>query len=141
MEAAVRTNADLTVYNLYTAADRSIKYWRHQIKGVAWENRKASNTLAPGGRIKADQATIYIPIQRGNEYLDPRAWRALSSYGNYWTLQDGDVVVRGLVDDELSASFTLSDLKRKYNDVLEISSVDAMTNGSIALQHWKVSAG
>jgi Family of unknown function (DUF6751) len=142
--ALLRTNADVTLYMKYRNAATippSESYHSIQVKGVAWENRKASNTLRVAGRIKADQALIFIPKVRDADYLEPRAWQALVSKGSAWTLQLGDVIVRGLVSDTLSSMFTITDLKRKYNDVLEISSVDLMDNGSRALQHWKVSAG
>lgn len=145
MEASgVRTNASITVYNRYidtTTTPPSEAWHSAQIAGVAWENRKASNTLASGGRIQADQAAIYIPKERDANYLQPREWQALATKGDYWTLQEGDVIVRGLVDDVISASFTMTALKRAYNDVLTISSVDLYDNGSRSLQHWKVSAG
>ena len=140
----MRTNADVTLYNRYinTATTPPSEAWhRNQIENVAWENRKASNTIASGGRIKADQAAIYIPRERDAYYMEPRAWQALTGKGSQWTLQEGDIIVRGIVADGISASFTITDLKRKYNDVLTISSVDLYDNGSRALQHWKLSAG
>lgn len=141
MEACqVRTNADITIYNHYVTSGAEA-YAMSQIAGVAWENRKASNTLAVGGRIKADQATIYIPMARDANYKDPQDWQDLADKTGYWTIQPGDLIVRGIIPDEISASLTPSDLKRTYNDVLVISSVDKMDNGSRALQHWKVSAG
>lgn len=140
----MRTNADLTVYNKYidtTTTPPSEVYAGYQIHGVAWENRKASNLLATGGNVQADQAAIYIPIERGTNYLQPREWQALTVKGGSWTLQIGDVIVRGLVDDVISDTFSMSDLKRKYDDVLKITSIDRMDNGSFSLRHWKVGAG
>ncbi len=137
----MRTNANLTLYNKYVdPATRSEKYQRRQIVGVTWENRKAANVLASGGNLTADQAAIYIPMQRGADYLKPVAWQGLPDKTSKWTLQAGDVVVRGLVSDELTEALTVSDLKRKYDDVLIISSVDTMDQGSFHLQHWQVGA-
>ena len=141
MEASLRTNADLTIYNRYIdAATRSEKWSRSQVKGVAWENRRAATKLATGGTVKDNNATIYIPKARDAYYLDPREWDALADKSGYWTLRDGDYILRGLASDELSASFTPSDLKAKYNDVMRISSVDLYDNGSRNLQHWRVGA-
>ena len=44
------------------------------------------------------------------------------------------------VADELSASFTPSDLLAKYDDVLRITSVDTFDMGSLSMRHWKVGA-
>jgi hypothetical protein len=133
------TNADLTIYNRYTNAGSEV-YQRTQIQGVAWENRKASNTLAAGGSIAADQAVVFIPLARGAAYKKSKAWLALVSKTGYWTLQPGDYIVKGLVSDEISGGFTMTSLKAKYDDVLQITSVDTMDAGSANMQHWKVSA-
>ena len=73
--------------------------------------------------MKADQAAIYIPFDRGDI-----------------AMKEGDYVVRGLVADEISGAFTISDLKRKYRDCHRITSVDLMDNGSKHLQHYQVGA-
>lgn len=140
----MRTNTDITVYNKYvntstTPPSESVQ--ATQIKGVAWENRKASNRIASGGNINADQASIYIPKARDANYLEPAEWVAATVKTGYWTLRVGDVIVRGLVSDAISPSFTMTDLKKKYSDVLTVTSVDRMDNGSRNLQHWKVGAG
>lgn len=135
----MRTNADATLYNKYVdPTTRSEKWQRAVILAVTWENRKAANTIATGGQIAADSAYIYIPMTRGANYLPPKAWQ--SSKAGKWTLQEGDVILRGAVSDELSDTLTLTGLKAKYDDVLVISSVDTMDNSSMALRHWKVGA-
>ncbi|RPJ29449.1 MAG: hypothetical protein EHM33_00960 [Chloroflexi bacterium] len=136
----MRTNTGITVYNRY-ASSGSEAYQRTQIPAVEWENRKASNVIASGGNMAADSAVVYIPFTcDGSEnYTKPKAWQALSSKTGKWTLQNGDYVVKGLVTDTISASFTISQLKAKYDDVLQVSSVDTFDMGSVSLQHWKVS--
>jgi hypothetical protein len=145
----MRTNCSLTMYNKYIdATTRTEKYQRSSVVGVAWENRKASNTLATGGSIAADQARVFIPLQRGANYLKAKAWQALTVKTGKWTLQVGDVIVKGLVSDEIHdavvspplAAFTITSLKAKYDDVLVISSVDTMDSGSASMHHFMISA-
>jgi hypothetical protein len=136
---AMRTNADLTVYNRYTAAGAEA-YQRTQIEAVAWEHRKARNSLASGGNINADSSTVYIPMARGANYLQPKEWQALVSKTGKWTLQPGDYIVKGLVTDEITTGFSVTSLKAKYNDVLMVSSVDTMDGGSANLHHWQLGA-
>ena len=134
------TNADLTIFNKhYDPTSKSEKYQRTQIVGVVWENRKAANVIK-SGLISADQVAIYIPFARGANYLQPIAWQALSNKTGKWTLQIGDFVVKGLVNDSITSSFTISDLKAKYNDVLSIKSVDTMDRGSAHMRHWQLGA-
>lgn len=143
----MRTNSDMTIFNRYVVGG-SEKYQRTQIVDVAWEDRKNSNVLSTGGNIAADQATVYIPFARGTNYLSPKTWQALSVKTGKFTFQPGDVIVTGLVSDEIhdavvsppSAAFTVSSLKTKYDDVLVISTVDEMDIGSVNMRHWKLSA-
>jgi hypothetical protein len=149
----MRSNCSLTIYNKYiVAATRSEAYQRTVIPACAWENRKASNVRATGGQLAADQARIFILKSLGEDYLGPAAWQALSTKTGKWTLQKGDIVAKGTVTDELTdavedpqthvvtPAFTVSSLKAKYDDVLVITSVDTMDEGSLSLQHWQIGA-
>lgn len=130
----------ITIYNAYVdAATRSNVYQRSQILGVTWENRRAANKSS-AGEISANSASIYIPLVRGANYVEPVAWRNLVAKTGKWTLQNGDIVVRGLVSDEITGAFTESSLKAKYNDCLVIASVDFMDLGSANIKHWQVEA-
>jgi hypothetical protein len=143
----MRTNADITVYNKYIdPTTRTPMYQRTQLTKVAWEDRKGANVIR-SGLLQADQATIFIPyLAHCTTHLDPKAWLAAKS--GKWTLQSGDIVVKGLVSDEIhaavvsppSAAFTVSDLEAKYDNVLLITSVDPMLSGSQSMWHWKVGA-
>lgn len=129
------TETDCTIYNKYLVG-RVDTYQRVQISGVHWEQRHARE-----GNQDNDFTIVYIPFARGDDYLKPREWQALASKSGAWTLQIGDVIVKGLVSDELVAgTFTLSSLKAAYDDVLVISSVDTRDYGSSNMQHWEVTA-
>jgi hypothetical protein len=131
----MRTNANITIYNKYLVAGVET-YQSTQIPAVVWSSGKAKNTLATGGAISADQATIHIPFARNANYLDPKAWALLSTKTGKWTLQPGDYVVKGLVSDAI----TITALKAKYDNVLQISSVDTYDGGSLNMQHWQIGA-
>lgn len=135
----MNVNTDCTVYNKYIAAGSSA-YQRAQIEDIQWESRKGANVLATGGNIAADAAKIVIPVARGTNYVAPTAWQVLVTKTGKWTLQVGDVIVKGLVTDTISPSFTITDLKAKYDDVLTITSVDLKDGGSQFLERWEVAA-
>lgn len=129
------TEASCTVYNKYLVG-RVDTWQRVEIEGVHWEQRHARE-----GNQDNDFTVVFIPFARGAAYLKPREWQALASKSGSWTLQIGDVIVKSLVSDELVAgTFTLSDLKRTYDDVLVIASVDTRDFGSQELRHWEVTA-
>ena len=130
----MRTNADLTIYNRYLVAN--VETWqRTQVSDVAWEQTHARTQFD-----SADLATVFVPLARGANYLKPRVWQALSSKTGKWTLQVGDVIVKGLVSFDLSASLPLGKLKAAYDDVLVITAVDTYDYGSANMQHWRVGA-
>ena len=133
----MKPNANITIYNKYIAS-RSESYQRTVISDVFWQNIRASSQWRNGGDIAANKVVVYVPKSSGDSYLEPKAWQAAKA--GKFTFQEGDFIVHGVVTDEISASFTITDLKTKYDDVLAISEVDPHLYGSRRLQHWKVSA-
>lgn len=130
----MQTNTDCTIYNKYLVG-RVDTYQRVQISDVHWEQRHAREANQDN-----DFTLVFIPFARGGDYLAPRVWQVLPTKTGSWTLQIGDVIVKGLISDNLTPAFTLSDLKRTYDDVLVIASVDTRDYGSSNLQHWEVTA-
>ena len=153
MWGSMKTNAEATLYNkTINPSTRAEEFQRTVLTAVYWENRRAVNKIASGGDIKADKAMVMIPQSEGANYLDPVAWQKLADKTGKWTLQAGDVIVRGAVTDEITdevidelteevtPAFTVSDLKRKYDDVLSITTVDWMDAGSEKVNHWEIGA-
>lgn len=132
------TPHNMTLYNAYVDSGVQ-KYQRTQIPGVKWENRKAANVIR-SGLLAADSVTVYVPLGVGENYVKPKAWAALISKIGKWTLKEGDYLVKGLVTDEITPTFTMTALKAKYDDVVQIKSVDTMDTGSLSMQHWQVGA-
>jgi hypothetical protein len=130
----MRTNNDITIYNKYRVANADT-YQRTQIEAVAWEQRHARSQFDSD-----DLATVFIPLTRGEDYLKPREWQALSDKTGKWTLQVGDVIAKGLIATDISGAYTLTSLKAAYDDVLVITAVDTFDYGSANMQHWRVGA-
>ncbi len=133
-------NTDITIYNKYTdPTTRAEKYQRTVVSDVVWQGAKASSA-ANGGLLASNSAAIYIPMVRGTQYVKPIAWQALVTKTGKWTLAEGDVIVKGIVTDEITGGTTMTTLKATYDDVLTITSVDTMDQGSANMQHWQVGA-
>jgi len=138
--AKLQTNSTLTIYNKYVdGTTRAEKYQRTVVGSVMWQGAKASSA-ASGGLLASNTATVFIPFALGAAYKEPQAWLALSSKTGYWTLREGDILVKGTVTDTISDSFTMTALKAKYNNVVMVTSVDIMDMGSAHMQHWMVGA-
>jgi len=137
-------NSDITIYNKYTDSTRKEKYQRTVVSDVVWQDAKAIY-VAGVGMVKANTALVMIPFALGANYLTPKAWQAAKS--GKWTLQEGDVIVRGSVTNEITeavitpvpvAAFTMTSLRALYENVVVITGVAAMDEGSAHLQHWEV---
>lgn len=133
-------NADITIYNKY-AENRAEAYQRFYVYDVVWQFTKSVTGLS-AGILSSNVASIFIPVASGADYVKPKAWAALDPDEriNKWTLKEGDVIVRGIVDKTLSNDYTVTNLKSEHDDVVFITSVDDMLEGSPAVQHWEVGA-
>lgn len=137
-------NGDITIYNKYTDSTRKEKYQRTVVRDVVWQAASAVY-VAGSGLVRANTAFVMIPFARGTAYLAPKAWQAAKS--GKWTLQEGDVIVRGAVTNEITDAvvgppavdaFTMTNLRALYDDVVVITNVGAMDEGSPNMQHWEV---
>lgn len=111
----MRTNADITVYNrkLNTSSKR-YEYNRIEIHSVwLYVANKVSMTEKDKGLESADMHKIRIPKKSFPDgYLSPEAYFQLPSdqAKSYWTIENGDLFVKGIVKDEITKE---SDLQNK----------------------------
>ena len=135
----MRTNADITIYNRYFDKETRLdKYQRTVLYGVFWDERKAVNRLQ-SGLEDADEVTIVIPfkVATDKKYVPPKEFEKLEDKAGYFTLQEGDRVVKGAVDFEITGK--ASDLDKEY-EAFTITSVDTKDFGSPHMRHWEVGA-
>ena len=124
----MRPNANLTIYHSDVHPTTRAEVWtRTQITGVTWEDRKAANVIK-SGLLEADRVAVYIPFT------------VLGSIDPERPVVVGDVIVRGLVSDVISESFTITALKARYPDSVVVRSVDRMDRGSMFIRHFQIGA-
>lgn len=139
------TNTDITLYNkFFDKADKCIKYKRSYLKGVNYRVRDSVSVSGKGVSAK-NEVVIYIPfsIYAGEKkYLKPKKYEVLDELEkeNYFTLNNGDIVVNGIIDFELTGEKTnnFKTLNEIYDDVSVISTVITYDCGSDYMKHWKV---
>jgi len=129
-------NGHITIYNRHFV-NRIETYQRVIVRDIVWQATKAVSGRSTGV-LGSNVATVLIPMQRGTNYLKPKAWQALIDKSGNWTLQEGDVIVRGAITQEITTEYKLSNLRSEYDDIVTITSVDAMDEGSLNVQHWEV---
>lgn len=126
----------MTIYN---NIDKENGKWTFtQLDGVMWDNSKARN-VNTSGIANADALNLIIPFDvtviEGKEYKEPKEWK--SKPEGSWTIQTGDIIVKGFVDDVILKH---SDLEKKYDEVYVVNTIDAKIFGSKNMWHWEVGA-
>lgn len=129
---------DITIYNKVTE-DRKVKWKYTQLTGVFFDEAKANNVKI-SGITSADALNLVIPfdvktLEENKEYKEPKMFQ--QDFQNAWTIQKGDLVVKGLVDMEIMGQ---KDLEDNFNDVYVVNVVDAKLFGSRNMWHWEVGA-
>ena len=100
-------NADITLYNkYYDEEDKCNKYKRSYLRGVNYRSSYGT-TLSSKSINNNDENIIYIPFSvcsEDKEYIKPKAYEKLSKSEkeHYFTLNSGDIVVKGIIDFELT---------------------------------------
>ena len=131
------TNADLTIYNSHGVDKKTARkiYLQTQIKGVNFYT-KQQTTVTDQGLSSADLYQIRIPLSadtEGKEYIDADKYRGLSAEEaeKYWTINNGDLFGKGLLEDfEKESEF----LKQQYTGKV-LSFSDNRRGG---LPHWRI---
>lgn len=122
----------ITIYN-YFKADGKDLWNRTVLPNVMWNTKKEKAVSADGKVTMTDTVEITIPFRSG--YTKPKQYDGVG-----WTLNAADnmdVIVLGEVQDEMTEAFTITNLRKKYDDVVTVKSVGDNTNRNI-LKHWRV---
>lgn len=119
-------NADITLYNRFV--DKGIyKYQRTAIEGVNWQIKRSA-TVTDKGLLSADSILIFIDKINDKTYVGPKEFQRLTNKTNYFTLSKDDIIVKGIIDYEITEVNTIKKLQSEYDDVINIISVAEWSN-------------
>lgn len=110
------------------------QWFKTVLTGVQWKD-KVTKTVDTSGKIVATpEVSLTVPVRTG--YIEPKAFA-----GEGFTFGTGnlDVIVLGKIDEEITAAFTITSLRKKYDHVATIYAVSDNTLRQ-QLKHWKVMA-
>lgn len=129
------TNTDITVFNSYIDEDDNTLYSPTVIHDVNWQSEEKV-TVSDKGLVSADEIKIYIPVTslNGIEYVPRKAYNSLKDKTGYFTLKEGDKIVKGEYTGTIN---TIKDFN-KLDNVATIISVADNRYGSISMQHFEV---
>ena len=129
------TNTDITVFNSYIDEDDNTLYSPTVIHDVNWQSEEKV-TVSDKGLVSADEIKIYIPVTslNGIEYVPRKAYNSLKDKTGYFTLKEGDKIVKG---EDTGTINTIKDFN-KLDNVATIISVKDNRYGSLSMQHFEV---
>ena len=135
-------NDVITVFNAHVDQDAGGNVWTPTVvTGASWYLTDASTVDASkGGLVAANKATIRIPEDAGTggkTWADPVTYRNAQSVSGLWTLQAGDIIVKG--DASATTDPTPAKLKKAYADCVTVLGVTDNRRAPNA-PHWKVTA-
>ena len=127
------TNTSMSVFNKYTDEEKNVKFKKHLIDNVFWDDSKSVNLNL--GYENADEVNVYIPKSQNDlsGYVEPKQYKGESGT---WTLENGDIIVKGNVDEEEISM--IKELTKKYDNTFTITLVDDKDFGSSNMQHFEI---
>lgn len=133
-------NQTVTIINHYTdKLTRLDKWYKTTLTGCMWR-RNITKSVVDGKIQIDDSVSLTIPYRDG--YLPPKEYAKLPNdeMPNYWTLNSEsnlDIMVLGEVKEELTDKYTITNVKKDYDEVATISGVADNTKRD-NLKHWRV---
>lgn len=93
------------------------------IEGVRWFGTAAEIVDPERGLKEASKIIIRIPADAntgGKVYADPLAWKAAPDVSGLWTLQGGDIIVKGTAE---GTDWTQKRLAETFADICKVLAV------------------
>lgn len=124
----------LTIYNKFEDPQTQvIKWYRHVVHKAFWKDTGNKITI---GNVTLDTNNIICRIRPDSAFLEKHIWvtKPNDEMSNYFTLGQGDIIIKGEVDDEINEYVSgqrASDLKRKYKGL----------QGCMEIQQWSNNTG
>lgn len=122
---------DITIFNkLYDKEKRADVYKRTVLKGVHTEITQSSSFSDK--EMRAND-TLFVSIPFSIEgYVKPSEYQDNSK----WTLQEGDIIVVGVIENDINSPKYL----KRLDDVYTIKSVETIDYSVTCLNHFEVYA-
>ena len=136
-------DSPITIYNKYTDSQTQIVLWyKHTLDNTFWKDVRQKLTV---GETVLETNQIICRIRENEAFMEKHLWINLSSdaKANYFTLGQGDIIVKGHVDDvidEYTRGHRSSDLLDKYKQLqgcFEINSVSINVGPGRGQPHYK----
>lgn len=120
-----RSDNTITLYNaVYDSVAGYDHYKGTVLSGVAWFSRVKTTVSGDGGLLAANEFTVRIPDELCGGYVETKAYTGAV---DTWTLQTGDIIIKG---EALEENPRPADLKKAYRDIMTVIGVTDNRSGS-----------
>lgn len=134
----------ITIYNRYEDPQTNLITWTRTVLTKCFF--KNANNKVTVGQTVIETNDIIVRIPRSDKYRDYATWVMLGNdvRGNYFTLHQGDIVVKGSVTDEINEynkalnSNALLDKYKELGICLVIKNFEDNTGVGRGLKHYRV---
>jgi hypothetical protein len=137
-------NTTITLYNRYQDPQTNVITWhRYVITNAFWKYVGDKITI---GKTVLETNNIICRIRKDDRFLERYEWLNIPNdlMENYFTLGQGDIIIKGEVDDEINeyaSGKRSSDLKKKYKALqgcMEVQEWSDNTGGGRGNEHYYV---
>lgn len=121
----------ITVINKLDAKDSALKtdsYFVTTLDHCMWSDRVTRNVGTDGTVQVATSHQVQIP--EAENYMPYRDWRKAENRADSFTLRAGDYVIRGKVEEEITASTIRNVIKLYEPDAFQIQAFRDATKGA-----------
>lgn len=130
---------NITIYNKYYDIENGFdKYIKTTVYNVDWQGTKGVKLNEKRGLLSDDIVKIYVDYNstcNGKQYLKPKMFEQLSNIekNDYFTFNNGDVIVFGIIDFELNGK-NLKSLREFFDDVVTVTKIKECN----LTRHWEL---
>ena len=135
----------ITVYNKFTDPQTQVVTWyRTVLSNCFWKYDHSKVTI---GQTELESNRTICRIPQDERFLERYQWESLANdkMAEYFTLSEGDIVIKGEVDDEINEytkGHRSNDIIAKYKKLqgcIEIEAVSINTKTSTNNKHYHIS--
>lgn len=111
-------NKTVTIYNKYEDGDGLLHYYRRVLYNCFW---KETNNKVTVSNVTLQSNNHIIRIPQSSDYISPIQWQKLTNKADKFTLQTGDIVIKGDVSLRLTNSKTDIALMTSWRNTNKVS--------------------
>lgn len=132
-------NTTVTVYNKYEDSKGEVTWYRTVLEGCFW---KFTTDYARVDNATTMTKVLICRVRKSDMFLEDYEWQEADDRSDYFTFNDGDLLVKGEIEDEISEYTNgkrSSDLMRKYKSrCVEITEYRNNTGEGRVCEHYLV---